>query len=122
MSRVGIWYVKDGIEAIPLLLWEVLRSFGGEIRLGERVESIIMQDGAVTGVELAGGTNIKAPYVIPMQIIEKPSLAYCGQTHSLTMSVKKYPGCISLHQLLLYFWVSRESWLIYPLSGEITSS
>jgi len=64
MSRVGIWYVKDGIEAIPLLLCELLRSFGGEIRPGERVKRIIVQDGAVTGVELAGGTIIKAPLVI----------------------------------------------------------
>lgn len=64
MSRAGIWYVKDGIEAIPLQLCELLRSFGGEIRPGERVERIIVQDGAVTGVELAGGTIIKAPFVI----------------------------------------------------------
>lgn len=64
MSRIGIWYVKDGIEAIPLILCEQLRSFGGEIRPGERVERIIVQDGAVTGIELAGGEKIKAPFVI----------------------------------------------------------
>jgi all-trans-retinol 13,14-reductase len=64
MSRVGIWYVKGGIEVISELLAERLRSFGGEIRLEERVKRIIVQDGAVTGVELAGGKIINAPLVI----------------------------------------------------------
>jgi phytoene dehydrogenase-like protein len=64
MSRVGIWHVKGGIEAIPVLLAERVRSFGGEIRLGERVKYIKAQDGAVTGVELAGGKIINAPLVI----------------------------------------------------------
>ncbi len=64
MSGVGIWYVKGGIEAISLLLAERLRSFGGEIRPGERVTRIMVQDGAVTGVELAGEKIINAPLVI----------------------------------------------------------
>lgn len=64
MSRVGIWYVKGGIESIPELLAERLRAFGGEIRQGERVKHINVQDGAATGVELEGGTIIKSPLVI----------------------------------------------------------
>jgi prolycopene isomerase len=64
MSKVGIWYVKGGIEAIPELLAERVRSFGGEIHLGERVKRIIVQDGAVIGVELAGGKIINALLVI----------------------------------------------------------
>ena len=64
MSKVGIWYVKGGIESIPLFLVERLRAFGGEIRQGERVKQINVQDGAATGVELEGGTIIKSPLVI----------------------------------------------------------
>jgi len=64
MSGVGIWYVKEGIESIPVLLAQQVRSFGGDIRPGEKVERIIVQDDAVTGVELAGGTKIKAPLVL----------------------------------------------------------
>jgi len=64
MSSVGIWYVKDGIESIPVLLAERVRSYGADIRPGERVDHIIVHDGAVTGVELAGGTIITAPFVI----------------------------------------------------------
>jgi phytoene dehydrogenase-like protein len=64
MSEVGIWYVKGGIEAIPELITDRLRSFGGVIICGERVDSIMVKDGAVTGVELAKGTIIQAPFVI----------------------------------------------------------
>ncbi|MDO8728105.1 MAG: NAD(P)/FAD-dependent oxidoreductase [Candidatus Methanoperedens sp.] len=64
MSSVGIWYVKGGIETIPLLLAERVKAFGGEIRHGERVKHITVQDGAATGVELEGGTIIKSPLVI----------------------------------------------------------
>jgi len=64
MSRIGIWYVEGGIEAIPFLLAERLRIFGGVIRLGERVKHIKVQDNVVTGVELSGGTIIKTPLVI----------------------------------------------------------
>jgi len=64
MSRVGIWYVKGGIDTVSVLLAQRVRFFRGEIRFGNRVERILVQDGAVTGVELAGGTIIKAPFVI----------------------------------------------------------
>jgi len=64
MSGVGIWYVKGGIEAIPELLAERLHIFGGELHSGERVKRIIVLDGAVTGIELAGGKIINAPLVI----------------------------------------------------------
>ena len=64
MSRVGIWYITEGIDSVPELLADRVRSFGGDIRLGERVVSILVKEGAAAGVELAGGTIIKAPFVI----------------------------------------------------------
>ncbi len=64
MSGVGIWYIKEGIDAVPVLLAERVRAFGGDIRLGERVKRIIVQEGAAAGVELETGTFIKAPLVI----------------------------------------------------------
>lgn len=64
MSEVGIWYIKDGIDIIPAFLGERLRALGGDIRPGEQVKCIMVQGGSVTGVELAGGTIIKAPVVI----------------------------------------------------------
>lgn len=64
MSNKGIWYIKGGPGKIPELLAERLRSFGGEIRPGERVERIMIREGAVSGVELEGGTIIHSHIVI----------------------------------------------------------
>jgi all-trans-retinol 13,14-reductase len=64
MSKVGIWYVKGRIDAVPQLFAARVRAFGGEIRLGERVKRILVRDGAAAGVELAGGAWIKSPVVI----------------------------------------------------------
>ena len=64
MSKVGIWYTKGGIGEVPELLTEKVRTLGGNIRLGEGVERILVHDGAVVGVELAGGALIKSTVVI----------------------------------------------------------
>ncbi len=64
MSKIGIWYIKGGTGKIPELLAEGLRASGGKIRLGERVESIMIREGVVSGVELEGGALIHSPLVI----------------------------------------------------------
>ncbi len=64
MSKVGIWYTRGGICEVPQLLAARVRALGGEIRLGERVERILVQRGAAAGVELAGGERIESSIVI----------------------------------------------------------
>ncbi|VVB97321.1 Carotenoid 3,4-desaturase [uncultured archaeon] len=64
MSKKGIWYPGGGICKIPELLAMRVRAFGGEIRLGERVEHIMVHRGTATGVELSGGAKIKSDHVI----------------------------------------------------------
>ncbi len=64
MSKKGIWYIKGGAGRIPELLAERLRALGGEIRQGERVKSIMIGEGAVSGVELEDGALIHSLVVI----------------------------------------------------------
>lgn len=64
MSKEGIWYTIGGISEVPELLAGRLNAFGGDIRLGNRVKSILVQDGTVAGVKLEGGMRIKSPIVI----------------------------------------------------------
>ncbi|HYN44498.1 MAG TPA: NAD(P)/FAD-dependent oxidoreductase [Candidatus Limnocylindrales bacterium] len=64
MSTVGIWYTGGGIGEVPELLAAKVRALGGEIRLGERVERILVDEGKAAGVELAGGGRIGSPIVI----------------------------------------------------------
>lgn len=64
MSKEGIWYARGGIDTVSGLLAGLVRAFGGDIRLGERVERILVKNGAVQGVGLAGGAIIRAPVVV----------------------------------------------------------
>ncbi|MCE8428039.1 MAG: NAD(P)/FAD-dependent oxidoreductase [Candidatus Methanoperedens sp.] len=64
MSKEGIWYTRGGICEVPELLAMRVRAFGGEIRLGERVERILIHAGTAVGVELSGGARIRSHLVI----------------------------------------------------------
>lgn len=64
MSKEGIWYTGGGINKVPELLAGRVRAFGGDIRPGERVERILVQEGRAVGVELAEGARIRSPLVI----------------------------------------------------------
>lgn len=64
MSKEGIWYTWGGINKVPELLAGRVRAFGGDIRPGERVERILVQEGRAVGVELAEGARIRSPLVI----------------------------------------------------------
>lgn len=64
MSQKGIWYIKGGINKIPELIAKQVCAFGGKIRLGEQVRSIMIREGRVSGVELADGRRIQSSFVI----------------------------------------------------------
>jgi len=64
MSEEGIWYTVGGINKVPELLAERVCAFGGEIRLGERVGRILVQEGRAVGVELCTGGRIISPLII----------------------------------------------------------
>ena len=57
-------YVVGGAQAIIRLIEEKLVSLGGRVRFGAKVECILVENGAATGVQLAGGDTIKADWVI----------------------------------------------------------
>ena len=53
-----------GPGALATALADAARGFGAEIRTGAKVVAITEQDGRVTGVALASGEEIAAPYVL----------------------------------------------------------
>jgi phytoene dehydrogenase-like protein len=57
-------YVVGGAQAIIRLIEARLASLGGQVRFGAKVERILVEDGAAVGVQLAGGENINADWVI----------------------------------------------------------
>ena len=60
----GGYYPRGGGFAIPRAFVRALKRAGGEIRLQTAVEKILLEDGKVCGVRLAGGEEIRAATVI----------------------------------------------------------
>jgi phytoene dehydrogenase-like protein len=56
--------LKGGIGALTENLRELFVSHGGEIRFRSKVEEILVDHGAVTGVRLRDGSTITAPIVV----------------------------------------------------------
>ncbi|GFG90803.1 hypothetical protein MBOU_28450 [Mycobacterium bourgelatii] len=56
--------LKGGIGALTEHLRELFVSHGGEIRFRAKVEQILVDHGAVTGVRLRDGSTISAPIVV----------------------------------------------------------
>jgi len=64
MSRRNAGYAIGGSQAIIRLIENRLVSLGGRLRLGARVEKILVEHDAAVGVQLVGGETIAADWVI----------------------------------------------------------
>lgn len=60
----GAYFPVGGGQVLAATMAEVLRANGGDFRLNARVARIVVEDGRVTGVELADGEQITAPVVV----------------------------------------------------------
>jgi phytoene desaturase len=62
----GVWFPKGGTGALVAALAQLFVDLGGELRLGERVEEILVNRGArrATGVRLADGSTVPADAVV----------------------------------------------------------
>jgi phytoene dehydrogenase-like protein len=63
-SRAGVEYPVGGSGAIVEALVRGLERWGGELRLGNHVEQVLVESGRVTGVRLRRGEILHAPIVI----------------------------------------------------------
>lgn len=57
----GLWYPQGGTRSISDALVDVIRANGGELVLDTEVVHILVQDGAVRGVQLAAGPGGSEP-------------------------------------------------------------
>ncbi len=63
-KRWGVHFAMGGTGALVKGLVGLIESQGGEIRCGEEVESIVVENGRATGVMLASGETIRASIVV----------------------------------------------------------
>jgi prolycopene isomerase len=64
MLEEGSFYCEGSFQRLVDALAMAVERHGGEVALGQRVERILVVDGAVTGVVLAGGREITATAVV----------------------------------------------------------
>ncbi|MCL3883094.1 phytoene desaturase [Marivita sp. GX14005] len=60
----GVHYAMGGVQAIADAMVRVIRSQSGAVRQGVEVDEITVQNGAATGVRLAGGAHEQADIVV----------------------------------------------------------
>ncbi len=63
-KRWGVHFAMGGTGTVVNGLVKLIASQGGELRCGEEVASILVEDGAATGVRLASGETIRASVVV----------------------------------------------------------
>ncbi len=60
----GVYYPRGGMIAVPQALQRCGERFGLEVRLGQRVERVMVRDRAVEGVRLYDGTEITSKAIV----------------------------------------------------------
>ena len=63
-KRWGVHFAMGGTGVLVKGLVDLIESQGGELRCGEEVETILVEDGRATGVALASGERIAASVVV----------------------------------------------------------
>lgn len=60
----GVWYAMGGTGALVRGIAGLIEDLGGEFRLGETVERVVVERGRATGVRLGSGKEIAADVVV----------------------------------------------------------
>ena len=100
----GGYYPLGGAFAIPRAFVRALKRAGGEIRLEAPVERILLENGAVSGVQLANGEQIRSKYVISNADPEVTFVKMVGVEHlSKKLRRKLERVTYSVSSLSLFF-------------------
>jgi prolycopene isomerase len=86
---LGLWaaYFHDyivpvgGMQSVTNVLVRYLRSHGAQLHLGQRVDRILVRDGATAGVRLADGAEVEARWVVSAADIRRTFLQLIGREH-----------------------------------------
>ncbi len=88
MGRVGYYYPKGGMIAIPEALRSIAEEFGCQIRLGSPVKRIIVKNGKASGVETEDGEVIGGKVVVSNAHSRETYLKLVGRESLPSWAVK----------------------------------
>ncbi|MFZ1107817.1 MAG: phytoene desaturase family protein [Rhodomicrobium sp.] len=105
----GVFYAMGGTGAIVAALGKLMEEEGVDIRLNTTVSSIVIENGAATGVRLEGGKIIPADIVVsdvdPMHLFGDMIPA---KEQGVTARLKRKTARLSMGLFLLYFGADRQ--------------
>jgi phytoene desaturase len=105
----GVFYAMGGTGAIVAALGKLMEEEGVDIRLNATVSSIVIENGAATGVRLEGGKIIPADIVVsdvdPMHLFGDMIPA---KEQGVTARLKRKTARLSMGLFLLYFGADRQ--------------
>lgn len=100
----GAWYPRGGGQVVPAHLIDVITTHGGRVRTKAHVTRILVEDGAVVGVQLADGETIHAPIVVSGADLKRTYLDLVGREHlapATIARVQKYRMALPLFSVYL---------------------
>ncbi|UCE42412.1 MAG: NAD(P)/FAD-dependent oxidoreductase [Candidatus Aminicenantes bacterium] len=64
MAEIGIWFPSCGIHGLIQSIESSFLAFGGELRLGQAVQEILLKGGKAAGVKTADGDVLESNWVV----------------------------------------------------------
>ncbi len=94
---LGLWatYYGDyftpvgGMQCFSNMLVRYICDRGGQLRLNQRVEKILVEDGTARGVRLADGSEVRADWVVSAADMRSTMLDLIGSEHLQATTVQK---------------------------------
>jgi phytoene dehydrogenase-like protein len=77
MSEVGIWFPSCGMDGLSDLLAAVLKENGGEVRVNDGAQKILVDKDRVKGVRTESGETLTAPVIVSNADAKKTLLELC---------------------------------------------
>lgn len=105
----GVWMLKGGYASLPALLEEELRARGGAVKLGSRIERLVVKEGVCRGVVADGEQQ---EYDAVLYNGEFPGLGALlgeGEPTSRKRTFKPSSGCVLVYLGVKRRWAERRA-------------
>ncbi|HLG61878.1 MAG TPA: phytoene desaturase family protein [Ktedonosporobacter sp.] len=105
----GVHYTPGGMYTLVTAMEKLLRDLGGEIRCGNAVEQILLQEKRATGVLLEDGTVLQSDAIVANSDVASTYLKLLPPSHDITNTCKQMKRYrYSMSCFLLYLGLNRQ--------------